>query len=1505
MEWFIMSRDMHVLCSPSLDAPGSLPIDDSGSNGQEISIINNVAIGTYDFSTVASHKDSEFITEGNYIAFKDKYNKTRLYTIMSISGEDTWAVHCEDVGLDLINESANAWDYTNSPKTVEETLNPVLSDTGWTIGINEIADKTVGTKYTSLSESWLTRIGQIMMDFEAECDFEIQMKGNSVIKQVINIYETIGEDRTAQRFIDNVNLISLSREGSIEDLCTCLKCYGNEKDGTRITIADIEYDDGRYYSPSGHIRIYDREAHEKWSRFRAYNYNGQGEFDGYINGVFEYSTDDPQELFDNGLKELEKRSEKTVSYEVELYKLQADIGDSVQIADNIYSEKIYLSARVQSVKNHYSSNEEDTGVLENFKRLFSNPSDATTELIAQLKQQIVSLTGTEVFYQLGNSSTTPPTGEWSLEIVDIQEGKFLWTKTIFHYSDGSSTIAYSVSSKGADGGDGEDGRSVVSVTEEYYLSTSKTELIGGEWTEIPPTWAKGTYLWKRTKYVYENPPGTEYTTPICDSSWEAANDVSDDLHNNYYDKTETDTKIQDASDKADQAITDAENAENAANEAKESAQEAISKADSASQNAAEAKEEAAKSQQAASNAQSEIAKINGEITTVKDDIDTALEDLADQAAETESIKKTMEVEYAKKTDVSNIEAALKTEINVKVGELQSTVEETYAAKTEIINLEGKLQTQITQNADNLSSTASKVEKLESDTEEAQKQVDQAITKADAAQSAADAAQADAAAAQTAATSAQQKADAAQALADTADKAVQAAKSDLDEAKQNLANVTNRVGATEADIAAAQAKVDAAQEAVDNALENAAEANLAASNAQQAADQAKLDAQEAQTAADKAQEDASQALKDVAALTRRVTTAETKIEQNSEQITLTASKIDEIGSRKVVTDTVPYFYLSTSSTQLVGGSWSTTPPAWREGTYYWQKVKTIYFDGTSSESTPICITGNTGADGTGVTILGSYDTEEELTEAHPTGSPGDSYMVSGDLYVWDSNTSKWKNVGRIKGEQGDPGPNGRSIVSMTLEFYLSTSKTTQSGGTWTTTPPEWVKGKYLWTRNKIVYENPTSTEYTTPVCDTSWEAANDVADDLHNNYYNKTETEAKIQVASESITSTVKTTVTEEIEKIEIGGRNLLKNSSLRVDTNEWETDPSTTSNVTVSQTEKDNNTCTLIDSSTLSASDYHFWQNLDVGKLELNATYTASLWILAENVSKSNAGGTAACQFEITNAQTSGVDLHYHQKVLDNGYADWTKLSWTFTVTNATLTTASTIYFGLYLKNTTGDFYIRDIQLEKGSIATDWAPAPEDLATSEAVQNAQTAADSASSIAISTDSRVTVAESTIQQLSDAISSLVVDENGESMMTQTSDGWRFEMGSINSQLNKAKDQLNELSGEMTQADEIISNLNDLADDLSEKTAYITMTADEEGNPCIELGKSDNEFKVRITNTSIDFMQGGLKMAYFSNNSLYIEKAIIKNELQIGEGNGFIWRTRSNGHLGLRYVEGVSS
>lgn len=451
---------MHVLCTSSTDLQASLPIDDS-SGGQEIAITNNVAVGTYDFMTDPHHPDSQYVTEGNYIAFRDKYGKDRLYTIMSVDGEDSWDVHCEDIGLDLINEDAIPWDYTGNPKTIEDTLEPVIYDSGWKIGINEVSGYKRATKFEGTTDSQLTRIGDVCGNFDCECEFDIAMKGSNVIKQTINIYKTLGQDMTQQRFVDGINLISLRKSGTIEDLITCVRCHGREdENGNKTTIAEVEYDDGDFYTPKGDIRIYSREARKKWSRFRAWNYEGQGEFDGYINGTFEYDTDDPQELFNRGLSDLKERCEKKVSYEAKLYDLNADIGDTIRIADNRFSEKVYLSARIQAVKNHYSVQGEDTGTLANYKILTANPASGISDMINKIKNQIVSVKGSIVSYQIGDSGTEVPTGEWGLEIPEVPAGKYLWTRTETMYSDGSKTTAYSISRQGEDGGKGDPGTSV-------------------------------------------------------------------------------------------------------------------------------------------------------------------------------------------------------------------------------------------------------------------------------------------------------------------------------------------------------------------------------------------------------------------------------------------------------------------------------------------------------------------------------------------------------------------------------------------------------------------------------------------------------------------------------------------------------------------------------------------------------------------------------------------------------------------------------------------------------------------------------------------------------------------------------------------------------------------------------------------------------------------------------------------------------------------------------------
>lgn len=169
------------------------------------------------------------------------------------------------------------------------------------------------------------------------------------------------------------------------------------------------------------------------------------------------------------------------------------------------------------------------------------------------------------------------------------------------------------------------------------------------------------------------------------------------------------------------------------------------------------------------------------------------------------------------------------------------------------------------------------------------------------------------------------------------------------------------------------------------------------------------------------------------------------------------------------------------------------------------------------------------------------------------------------------------------------------------------------------------------------------------------------------------------------------------------------------------------------------------------------------------------------------------------------------------------------------------------------------------------------------------------------DSRLTDSESTLELLSDSISTLITNEDGESMMTQTEDGWTFNITSITDTLNETANNLDTLYGNVNGIDSTVNSLNSLINDITKKTAYINITTDSSGAPCIELGKTDDPFKVRITNTSVDFIDGTSRVAYISNNALYIEQAIIKNELQIGEGSGFIWKTRSNGNMGLRWVE----
>jgi len=66
----------------------------------------------------------------------------------------------------------------------------------------------------------------------------------------------------------------------------------------------------------------------------------------------------------------------------------------------------------------------------------------------------VGIISTTITYQIGSSGTVVPTGAWSSNIPTAVPGGYLWTKTVWNYSDNTSEVGYNVSKYGERGNTG-------------------------------------------------------------------------------------------------------------------------------------------------------------------------------------------------------------------------------------------------------------------------------------------------------------------------------------------------------------------------------------------------------------------------------------------------------------------------------------------------------------------------------------------------------------------------------------------------------------------------------------------------------------------------------------------------------------------------------------------------------------------------------------------------------------------------------------------------------------------------------------------------------------------------------------------------------------------------------------------------------------------------------------------------------------------------------------------
>lgn len=452
---------------------------------------------------------------------------------------------------------------------------------------------------------------------------------------------------------------------------------------------------------------------------------------------------------------------------------------------------------------------------------------------------------------------------------------------------------------------GEDGQSFVSAEEQFYYSTSQTELTGGEWFVGNVVYQSDKFLWKRWKCTYANPSEIKYTKAIFDNTWNEIDAKIGEIH----------TQVSQANTQSKEALGKAEDAEKLATSANGLASTANKQSEDAVKLAQDANTSTGKAQQ-------QIDAIKGDITDSKQQIQDAVDKANTNANEIGTIKETYATKVDLTTESKTIHADVTTEIEKKVGELSTTVSETYASKSDLTSIEGSLNTKIKQNADSITTQATSIEKLQSDTTQAKKDIIDATKKATDAQAQADKALGNAQSAQTLADEAKRSADSAQLNLDNANK-------ELADAKANLESVTGRVDATESEITKAQTRLTNAESAVQKAQSDATKAQ---GNATTAINNAKA----AQGAADDAKQKAEQAQKDLAELTNKVASNTTKIEQNSDAIKLqaksiteTSNKVDnlQIGGRNLLKNShsVEQTYSYPSSNYVDQCNWVTSIP----------------------------------------------------------------------------------------------------------------------------------------------------------------------------------------------------------------------------------------------------------------------------------------------------------------------------------------------------------------------------------------------------------------------------------------------------------------------------------------------------------------------------------------------------------------------------------------------------
>lgn len=657
-------------------------------------------------------------------------------------------IYAEDAGLDLLNEIADPYEATEA-YPIAWYIEKWTEDSGFEIGINEVSDLSRKLKWDGESTVTERLASVATQFDNAEISYSFDIDGLIITNKYVNIHKKRGKDIGDElRINKHLNNIIVKKSVANLATALRVTGGTPEGQEDPITLKGYSYDDGDFYVDSNGV-LKSRKAVERWSRYcwekkipgyeghieKTYSYDTTNQQTLCARAVTElksicemevnYEADiailpDTVKIGDR-VNIVDDNGELYVS--ARLLQLKTSIVEGTRkatfgeylIKDSGISDKVEaLAAQFAEIAKTrvfytwiaYADDNVGTGISldptgKAYMGISANRTSETPDIsdpsvykwskVQGDKGDIgLSLVSVTEYYLLSNltEGVTVDAPGWSTDIPTMSpDNKYLWNYEVFTYSDGSTETMEPkiIGAYGETGAAGEPAPAIVTMTEQYYLSTSKTELVGGEWVRTMPEWVPGKYLWTRwcIEWSEPNPTTLTYSDPVVATSFNEIHEAADS-----------------AKTAAEEAKTEAENAT------------------------------------------SQVSQVNTELAQAQQE----LEALADNL---ETLESDMSTNYATKGELTQVNTSLGTQIQQNAAQISSTasavqqvdIDATQALQDAADAAEAAAQAQ--QNATDAQNKYTQLKQRADVTDEqlavAQEAVEEAQAAADAAQEAADAA----------------------------------------------------------------------------------------------------------------------------------------------------------------------------------------------------------------------------------------------------------------------------------------------------------------------------------------------------------------------------------------------------------------------------------------------------------------------------------------------------------------------------------------------------------------------------------------------------------------------------------------------------------------------------------------------------------------------------------------------------------------------------------------------